>query len=456
MTVSQIINSSAIIFCILINITILFFVLINRTYNDKRSRFFIGVLAANLLLLTVFFFRQLMEGEPNPLYNTPLIWTASIYQATSQILLMLHIRITLLSIENKAVVSKNTKIAAYTAVSVVGINFILSVLTPFTGIYFYFNELNKTVLQNAIIISDIAVFIWTALTLFILITNRNNLSKKEMGALLSYVILPTVALIFYLVTLNLQFIIYSITLSIVIYFASIQAELSRQIKQQELELKQKELELKQKELELSHKELELSESRIATMTSQIQPHFIYNALAAIKSMIRVSPALAAETITEFSDYLRSNIDSLSATLPISFETEMNHVETYLSIEQKRFKDKLKVNYDLMVNDFYLPQLSVQPIVENAVRHGITGRKLSGGSITISSLKKDKDIIITVIDDGAGFDTNRVYNEEGKIGVGIQNVRTRLAAMVGGTLEVQSKIGTGTTVTITIPLTSKEL
>ena len=437
----QLISSSGLIFCIFINIIILFFVLINKDYNDKRTGAFIGVIAVNFVLLTSYFFRQLMEGEPNPGYGIPLIITASIYQATSQILLLLHIRITLLSIENKAPVSKITRFAANAAAIVVGINFLLSVATPFTHTYFYFDEMNQTVLQDAIIISDISIFIWTALTLFILIYNRKNLSRKEMGALLSYVILPTVALVFYLMTLNLLFIIYSITLSILIYFASIQAELSQQIKQNELALKQK--------------ELELAESRIATMTSQIQPHFIYNALAAIKSMIRVSPNLAAETITEFSNYLRSNIDSLSVTAPVSFENELKHVETYLSIEQKRFRNKLNITYDITTKDFYLPSLSVQPIVENAVRHGITSRKETGGSIKISVHKINGETIITVTDDGAGFDTNQIINEQGRINVGIQNVKTRLAAMVGGTLKVESEIGVGTTVTITIPEKPKQ-
>ena len=436
MNTIQIINSAAIIFCILINILILFFVLINKTFNDKRSKVFIAALAVNFILLISLFFRQLMEGQPNPSFNTPLLWVTSIYQTTSQVLLLLHIKITLLSIENKTTISKTTRYVAYLAAAVVGVNFILSASTPFTKIYFYFNELNLTVLKDTIIISDICVFIWTALTLFILITNRKNLSNKEMGALLSYVILPTVALILYLMTINLIFIVYSISLSIIIYFASIQVEQLQQIKQQDLELKQK--------------ELELAESRIATMTSQIQPHFIYNALAAIKSMIRVSPKLAAETITEFSDYLRSNIDSLSATTPISFENELNHVEKYLSIEKKRFRDKLDITYDIQFKDFYLPQLSVQPIVENAVRHGITSRKVSGGSIIISTHKIENEIVITVTDDGAGFDINQILNDQGHINVGIQNVRTRLAAMVGGTLEVQSELNVGTTVTIKIP------
>jgi len=426
---ATLIGTSVLIFCILINIIILFIVLINKSYNDKRSRMFTGVLAVNIVLLTSFLVRQLLEGQPNPAYNIPLIFTASIYQAVSQVLLLLHIRITLLSIENKTVISKITRYAAYVAAAVVGINFILSVSNPFTHIYFFFDEMNRTVLQDLIAISDICVFIWTVLSVFILISNRKNLSTREMGALISYVILPTIALIIYLMTFNLIFIVYSINLSIIIYFASIQAELSQQIKQ---------------------KELELAQSRIASMTSQIQPHFIHNALAAVKSMIRVDPDLAAETVTEFSNYLRSNIDSLSNTKPVSFDNELSHVETYLSIEQKRFRDKLNITYDITTRNFSLPALSLQPIVENSVRHGITSHKEDGGNINISVHEVNDEIVITVTDDGLGFDTNQITNGQGRANIGIQNVKTRLAAMVGGILEIQSEKGTGTTVTMKIP------
>ncbi|MDR2571469.1 MAG: histidine kinase, partial [Oscillospiraceae bacterium] len=290
MNTLQITNASVIIFCILINITILFFVLINKVRSDKRSRVFIGVLSVNFILLMSFLIRQYYEGQPNPVYNSLLIYTASIYQATSQVLLLLHIKLTLLSIERKTAISGITKYAAYIAAAAVCINLILSVATPFTHVYFYFDEMNKTVLQDALIISDITTFIWAVLTLFILISNKKNLTIKEIGALMSYVVLPTIALIFYLITLNLHFIIFAIMLSIIIYYASIQSELSQQIKQQELDLKQK-------ELELSYKDLELVKNRIATMTSQIQPHFIYNTLSAIKSLIRVDPKIAIETVS---------------------------------------------------------------------------------------------------------------------------------------------------------------
>jgi LytS/YehU family sensor histidine kinase len=187
------------------------------------------------------------------------------------------------------------------------------------------------------------------------------------------------------------------------------------------------------------------------MTSQIQPHFIYNTLSAIKSLIRVDPKIAIETVSDFSKYLRGNIDSLSITKPVSFKDELKHVETYLSIEQKRFRNKLNITYNISVWDFDLPALSVQPIVENAVRHGITSSKENGGNITISVHEINDEIILTITDDGVGFDTTKASNKQEKVNVGLKNVRTRLAAMVGGKLDVQSEVNIGTTVTIIIPM-----
>jgi len=436
-------KSLVIVFCILINIIVLSFVLINKNYTDKRGRIFIGVLAVNFVLLTSFLFRQYFENNPNPSYNTPLLWTASIYQATSQVLLLLHIRLTLQTIQNRATLSNLTKYAAILAAVVVSVNFILSVATPFTHVYFYFDNLNRIVLQDALIISDIATFIWTILTVFILVSNRKNFNLKEMGVLMAYVVLPTIALVFYLMTLNLHFIIYSITLCIITYYSFIQSELAQQIQRQELEINQKELQIKQQELEIS-------ESAIATMTSQIQPHFIYNTLAAIKALIRLNPEMAIETVQEFSSYLRTNIDSLSNIKPVSFETELKHVETYLSIENKRFNGKLIVTYDIMEIDFELPSLTIQPIVENAVKHGITSKKSTGGKISIATYKTDDKIIITIIDDGEGYDVTQNPSECESKGVGLENVKVRLSAIVGGTLEIESEINKGTKVTITIP------
>ncbi|MCL2627704.1 MAG: histidine kinase [Oscillospiraceae bacterium] len=430
MSINNIINSSIISFCIIINVIILFFVLTSEVKKEKLSKTFTWVVSVNILMLVSYLFTAIFGGHPNPSYNLLLTYLSTVYQVSTQLLLLLHVKITLLSIEKKADVSKVTYYLAYIAAAAVGINLILSAISPLTKLYFYYDESNIVVFQSIFMLSNVSTFIWTVLTSFILISNRKPLSTKEFCALMSYVILPTAGLLLFIMSAGtIQFIIFSITICVVIYFAGIQSDLARQLEQ---------------------KELELTQSRIAIMTSQIQPHFIHNALAAIKSMIRVDPDQAAEAIVEFSSYLRSNINSLSNTEPVSFNNELSHVETYLSIEQKRFRNKLNVTYDITERDFCLPALSIQPIVENSVRHGITSRKETGGNISISAHKINDEIVITVADDGAGFDINQIKKEQGLANVGIQNAKTRLAEMVGGTLEIQSIIGTGTTVTIRIP------
>jgi len=203
-------------------------------------------------------------------------------------------------------------------------------------------------------------------------------------------------------------------------------------------------------------ERELTQKQISVMLSQIQPHFLYNSLAAIRQLYKIEPKTAEETLMEFSDYLRGNMDSLSLNEPIPFDSELRHVETYLKIEKKRFNEKLNIAYNIKTKDFLIPALTLQPIVENAVRYGIT-KKEHGGTLEIKTEEKENNIIITVVDDGVGFDVNEqltMKNEQlGKderSHVGIENTRSRLAAMCGGTLEIESEPGMGTTVIIYIP------
>jgi sensor histidine kinase YesM len=196
-------------------------------------------------------------------------------------------------------------------------------------------------------------------------------------------------------------------------------------------------------------ENELLQNQISLMLSQIRPHFLYNSLVAIQELCLIDPEVASEAVSEFSTYLRGNIDSLSIKNPVPFEKELRHVETYLSLEKRRFGKKLNVVYDISARDFFLPALTLQPVVENAVRHGVTKRE-EGGTVTIRSEGRETQIVITVIDDGVGFNADGNYGQGDRLHVGIDNVRSRLASMCRGTLSIESKQGTGTTVVITIP------
>jgi len=204
-----------------------------------------------------------------------------------------------------------------------------------------------------------------------------------------------------------------------------------------------------KAIKIAELENELLQGKISIMLSQIRPHFLYNSLVAIQELCLIDPEEASETVADFSNYLRHNVNSLSINSPVPFEKELRHVETYLSLEQKRFGKKVEAVYEILAWDFVLPALTVQPVVENAVRHGITMR-CEGGKIVIRSEEKNGCVVITVTDNGVGFDTKAAGGEGERIHTGIENVRGRLAAMCGGDLTIISEIGAGTTATITIP------
>ena len=212
--------------------------------------------------------------------------------------------------------------------------------------------------------------------------------------------------------------------------------------------------IRAKELEAEKVTLnaELTESRIATMISQIQPHFIYNTLGTIEQLCLTEPDSASKLVRNFSLYLRGNFSELDNAKPIRFSQEMNHVKHYTDIEQVRFPD-ITIQYDLRSVEFLIPALSVQPLVENAIKHGLMGLE-KGGIVTISAYETDTNYVVEVTDDGVGFDMEAGYDERKH--VGIKNIRGRIEAMCNGTLAIESKIGNGTKATLKIPKEAQEI
>ena len=208
------------------------------------------------------------------------------------------------------------------------------------------------------------------------------------------------------------------------------------------------LESQRIEAEKQAMEMKLQESQISIMLSQIQPHFLYNTLNSIYQLCETNPMRAKSMVNFFAEYLRNNLSSLEESGLISFETELSHIKTYLEIEKIRFEDTLEIEYDIKCDDFSLPVLTVQPIVENAVKHG-TSKKRGGGKIVISTYEEKDFYIIKVVDTGCGFDPS-MPKDDGKRHVGIDNVRQRLSNMCDGTLTIESEIGVGTLATIRIP------
>ena len=205
---------------------------------------------------------------------------------------------------------------------------------------------------------------------------------------------------------------------------------------------------KTKELETEKLTLnaELTQSRVSTMMSQIRPHFIYNTLGSIEQLCELDPQKAGELVHNFAKYLRGNFGELDNPKPILMSQEMEHVHHYINIENVRFPD-MTFSFEMNSGDFHIPALTIQPIVENAIKHGLM--KLSkGGTIKVVSYETQENYCVLVEDDGVGFDTNELLDERKH--VGIRNIRGRLKAMVNGTIKIESEIGVGTKVFITIP------
>ena len=210
---------------------------------------------------------------------------------------------------------------------------------------------------------------------------------------------------------------------------------------------------KSKELETEKLLLnaQLAESRVSTMMSQIRPHFIYNTLGSIEQLCEIDPPKAGELVHNFAKYLRGNFGELDNPKPILMSQEMEHVHHYISIENVRFPD-MTFTFEMNSNDFHIPALTIQPIVENAIKHGLM-KLQSGGTIKVISYETEDSYCVSVEDNGVGFDTSVLLDERRH--VGIRNIRGRLEAMVNGVLEIESEIGKGTKVLITIPKEVRE-
>lgn len=192
----------------------------------------------------------------------------------------------------------------------------------------------------------------------------------------------------------------------------------------------------------------ITRQRIRIMVSQIQPHFLYNTIATVRALCKTDADKAALVAEKLGQYLRQNLDILDSTDLIPIEREIEHTRVYTDIETVRFEN-IHIEYDIKDNAFCVPPLSIQPMVENAIRHGVRIREKGVVSVSTRRLENGHEIVIR--DNGTGFNENDVYSDNKKH-IGIKNVRERVEKRCGGTLVIQSEPGIGTTVTIFIPET----
>ncbi|OZF05429.1 sensor histidine kinase [Rhodococcus sp. 14-2686-1-2] len=207
--------------------------------------------------------------------------------------------------------------------------------------------------------------------------------------------------------------------------------------------------------ELDASRARLDRAEVRALRAQISPHFIYNALGTVASFVRTDPDRARELVLEFADFTRYSFRNSGEFTVLS--DELRNIDRYLTLERARFGDTLQVTLQVApeVLNVALPFLALQPLVENAVRHGIAGRA-GGGTITIVAADEGTDCLISVEDDGVGMDPELLrsgtLDSDEAAHVGLSNVDDRLRAAFGNDygLVVDTGVGAGTKVSMRVP------
>ena len=259
---------------------------------------------------------------------------------------------------------------------------------------------------------------------FILVLTNKSLNTREKVAFYLYCILPAVSIVIQnlMPGYAIAYAVLFISVEILFLFLNVA-----------------------KNIKMREDEKQLKDTNIKMMVSQIQPHFVYNTLSSISTLISIDPDKAQKALDEFTDYLRVNFSTLTETRLVSFEDELKHINTYVDLEKMRFNNRLHFVSDIKVTSFNVPPLSVQPLVENAIKHGIL-KKIEGGTVILKTYEEEDAYVVEVIDDGIGFDMNDVDFKSNKH-IGLSNVQHRISSMCKGDVTFDSEPNKGTKVVI---------
>ena len=310
---------------------------------------------------------------------------------------------------------------------VIGVSVILDIFNMKFGYYYTVSEQGEYVGLPLEFVGDIPIIVvFLVVFLAILYVKEHNLIEKLV--LLSFIIFPMIAYWVGILTHEYLWMEPSYLLSVMLIYIRV---FSRRGKK------------------LAEQQVLLTKQSTALMISQIQPHFLYNVLTTISNLCATDPEEAEETTVLFSQYLRTNLDSLRNQDPVPFAMELSHIKTYVELEKKRFGEKLNAEYDIKESGFKVPSLGIQPIVENSIKHGIRGKD-APGTVKISSYMVEDGYMVVVEDDGIGFDTNMPAKDDGRSHVGMINVKERLRQMCNASVNVVSSPGNGCRTEIFIP------
>lgn len=426
MEYSLILNLSIDMACILVSMVALMGVLAWVRVLGKSGAYAGILLILNILQITANALGLFFKGTTLGYAHTVLLFS-NFFEFFFEYALTLCMAMYILSCFDSDKKTKGWRIAAFV---VFGLSELLLIISQFNGMYYTISSTNYYERSEGYFISLIMGILSLMLNIVMTIRFRDRLETSQRRAIFAYLILPSVAAALQAFLYGIYFMMLLDTLVLNILFLNMLNIQARKYKE---------------------RERELANARMDVMLTQIQPHFMYNALAVIDRLCIKDPEMARQALANFSNYLRFNINTLKKRELISFEDELRHIKAYLSLEKMRYGDMLNIEYSVSCVKFLLPPLSVQPLVENSVKHGLSDKE-GGGTVKISAEETDTGFLVCVEDDGIGFKPGEFKGNGTHIG--IKNIGIRLGEMCGGCLKVESVPGEGTKSYVYIPKQSE--
>ncbi len=410
---------SGIILCMLA----LLFVLSSKV-QERTRRYFTLFYIGLILLAASNMAGILMKGLPGR------VWRAALYLSNYTEFLMPTLLAYIVSLYLLFVIDPEEKYKGLRGVmlALLLVHAALLTISQFTGLYYSFDADNVYHRSAAFPLSFLMTGIMLVIDLWLVLSRRSALGRNERGVLLLYFLFPALSMILQALYYGINFTIFStIIAGLVMYVFIIRRQTMAYYLQRE----------------------ENARLRTDIMLSQIKPHFLYNSLGAIQSLCRSDPAAAEQAVAMFSHYLRGNMSALSEEKSVPFEQELEHTRVYLELEKLRYEDALSLCWKLGCTKFRIPPLTLQPLAENAVRHGVRGKPSGCGTVCIESAEYPDRFEVTVTDDGPGFDPSQPP-DDGALHIGLQNIRERLRRSAGGELRIETPPEGGTRATIILP------
>lgn len=404
---------------------------IGRQYRETRDRLLLAMMLVNSLLLLCDAPIWYLHYQPSPEYVNLLKYLSLIVDVLSFVAAALYACFLTACIALQTAVTKR-----YTHLMLVLciLGAAACVACMFSDVYLWFDEAG--VIQYGVLYP---YFVLYSFVLLVLETVYPLCFAKSLGIGRAVLLASFGLIVLLAVPLQMEMetvpILMAFTLVLALIYAVTHGEMGMRV-------------ARQKE-QLLKAQLEAEQARVSVMLSQIQPHFMFNVLNTIYHLCEMDAGRAQQAVGNFSEYLRGNINALRCSESVPFEVELNNVRNYLDLEKLRFEEELNIVYDIRTTAFMLPMLTLQPIVENAVRHGIC-KKPDGGTLAIGVRELDEAFEIRVTDDGVGFDPDAVPEDDRCEHIGISATRLRLREMCGGTLAIASRPGAGTQAVIHIP------